>query len=194
MRAAFFRRARGRGPWPQGAAIPPPFSAAGSASPGGGGDVSRLRTRPTFAARQRAASPGRRGAGFHPPFLFALPKRKAPWTVEKKRALFLNPVRPDHSTGLFSGFRRNQSTPCFWPRAFRFTRRYSGGHQEAGFRRTGRQHQEAARASGAAGANASAKSAAAGSSAEAVPQPRAASKHQSFRMAFPRVFPGVLRG
>ena len=28
------------------------------------------------------------GERLHPPFLFALPKRKAPWTVEKKRALF----------------------------------------------------------------------------------------------------------
>ena len=52
----------------------------------------------------------------HPPFLFVLPKRKAPWTVEKKRALFLtNRESPGHSTRFSAAFAVTSLLPASGP-------------------------------------------------------------------------------
>ena len=73
-------------------------------------------------------------------------------------------------------------------------RAWCGRFGEAGSRRTGGQHRKAARVSRAAETDGNTGSAAAVASAEAIPQPRAAGDQQTFRMAFPRVLSGVLRG
>ena len=121
---------------------------------------------------------------------------------------------------IFSGFRRNQSAPYSWPRAFRFAasaqvphRLFPPGGENAlaplcllspqNLRfcggpiyclRAGRHRRRAARVSRAAKSEGSARSMAMVASDSAIRCPRAAGDQQALRMAFPRTLSGVLRG
>ena len=164
---------------------------------------------PRPAALLRVSSGSR--VRFHPPpFLFVAPKRKAPWTVEKKRALFLNPVRPGHSTRFSSAFAVTSLLPAPGPAPSASLRRHkfriacfrlaakmhslhcaSFPHKIFDFvgapiccLRTGRHCCRAARLSRAAGGDASTMSAAAAASDSSIRRPRAADDSQSCLVAF----------
>ena len=71
--------------------------------------------------------PGRGGRDPPPIFFSSCRKENGPWTVQKKRALFGKQRKTGPLSQAFIGFRRNQSAPCSWPRAFRFAKRYLVG-------------------------------------------------------------------
>ena len=150
-----------------------------------------LRGWGAFAARQRVVSPGRRGGRLRPPFSFFKRKRAAAGPKEN----FLTGRDSFYPFNrVFSGFRRNQSPPCSWPRAFRFTRRYSGGRRNPGSRGTGRQRRRAAQVSEAAEADGSTRSMAMVVSDPSIRYPCAARILQAILMTAPVNSRGFLGG
>ena len=133
------------------------------------------------------------GSSHHPFSFRSGRKENGPWTVQKKRALFLDPVSLDHSTGLFSAFAvtSRPPAPCPAPSASLGATRAVVG---AGSRRSGRQHQEAAQVARAAKSGASAGAALSGwrrrGSSPTTRRPDA----PGFPHGSPRKNPGVLRG
>ena len=83
------------------------------------------------------ARPLPRGRGTPPPFSFRLAEKKSAVDGGKEKGAF-----PDEQGAswplnqVFSGFRRNQSAPYSWPRAFRFAKRYLGGWRKPALHRT----------------------------------------------------------
>ena len=79
-------------------------------------------------ARGTGSAPIAIGGRDPPPIFFSsCRKENGPWTVQKKRALFGKQRKTCPLSQAFIGFRRNQSAPCSWPRAFRFAKRYLVG-------------------------------------------------------------------